>query len=83
MNVDYSTVTKTPGLAVTREIVWCGLVPPTMQGKALLKRLFPGPLVPYPTELQEEQTPPWRQYSIPSTDHAAGFKVTYAVGRRR
>jgi len=63
--------------------VRCGLVPRTMHGKALLKRLLFGPLVRYPDELQEEMAPSWRPYSIPSTDTASGFKVIYAVGRCR
>ncbi len=65
---------------VKRVAVRCGLVPRTLQGRALLKRLFLGPVVPYPIELQEELAPSWRQHSIPSTDDASGFKVIYAVG---
>lgn len=68
---------------VKRIAVRWGLVPRTMRGKGMLKRLFLGPLVPYPAELQEELAPAWRQQAIPATDEATRFKVIYAVGHCR
>lgn len=66
---------------VKRLAVRLRLMPRTMRGKAWLKRLFLGPLMPYPAELHERLAPVARRHSIASVDDSAAFKVLYAVGR--
>jgi SAM-dependent methyltransferase len=59
------------------------LIPPTMKGKELLKRLFLGRLVTFPSEVTEAMAP----YCPPARLRANAapirdFKVLFAVGRR-
>jgi len=69
--------------AIRRAAVSLHLIPPTMKGKELLKRLFLGRLVSFPPEVTEAMAsycPPTRlgETAVPVRD----FKVLYAVGRR-
>jgi SAM-dependent methyltransferase len=54
------------------------LIPKSMKGKEWLKRLFLGPLQPFPAEV-DRNTGTFHQ-PTPLTDIAAGYKVVYAVG---
>ena len=65
---------------VKRLAVGLGLIPRTMRNKALLKRIFLGPLVPYPLELDATLAPAAPLSPI-GADEASGFKVIYALGR--
>lgn len=58
-----------------------GLMPKTMRGKQLLKRLFLGRLVPLPAELQEGAAEGERLVPIPSDQPAPNYKVIFAMGR--
>jgi len=68
---------------VKRIAVRVGLIPKTMKGKELLKRLFFGALTPFPAELKDGMgtfSPP---VAIASGAPSSVFKVIYAVGTRR
>jgi len=62
---------------VKRLAVALHLIPKTMKGKELLKRLFLGPLQPFPAELQSTAA---SQPLVPVSSGAGGFKVIYAEG---
>jgi SAM-dependent methyltransferase len=69
--------------AVRRAAVRLRLIPSTMKGKELLKRLFLGRLVTFPSEVTEAMAP----YCPPARLHTntapiRDFKVLFAVGRR-
>lgn len=68
--------------AMKRAAAALRLLPRTMRGKAWLKRVFFGPLIRYPFELDETLAPAAPRSPIAATDTAAGFKVIYALGRR-
>lgn len=65
---------------IKRTAVTLGLVPKTMRGKRLLKRLFLGRLVPFPAELREEMAPYREPVALGGTGRVGGYKVLYAVG---
>ncbi|MGE3277316.1 MAG: class I SAM-dependent methyltransferase [Vicinamibacterales bacterium] len=64
-----------------RAAVRLGLVPKTMKGKRLLKRVFLGPLLPAPAELTQTLAPVDEPVDAP-LDHAATFRILYAVAHR-
>src|SRR5688572_22593028 len=68
--------------AVKRSAVALGLVPKTMRGKKLLKRLFMGPLVDFPAEIRDGVAS--YHDPVPLSDAGSrpvdGYKVLYAVG---
>lgn len=69
--------------AMRRAAVRLHLIPPTMKGKELLKRLFLGRLVAFPLEVTDAMAP----YCAPArisidADPIQDFKVLFAVGRR-
>ncbi len=69
--------------AVRRAAVRLHLIPSTMKGKELLKRLFLGRLVSFPPEVTEAMAsycPPARLRT--TTEPIRDFKVLYAVGRK-
>ena len=69
--------------AVRRAAVRLHMIPSTMKGKELLKRLFLGRLVSFPSEVTEAMAsycPPARLRT--TTEPIRDFKVLYAVGRR-
>lgn len=65
---------------VKRTAVRLRVMPRTMKGKTLLKRLAFGPLVPYPVELDAALVPEAPRSAVAACE-TAGFKVIYAVGR--
>lgn len=59
------------------------LMPKTMKGKAILKRIFMGKLVPQPKELRAEMAPYTRPVPIAKDRINHEFKVLFAVGHCR
>src|SRR5690606_18735415 len=61
-----------------RMAIATGVMPRTMKGKALLKRLVYGPLERVPAEIEppEDVVPP---VSLPTGASGSGFKVIYAI----
>lgn len=64
-----------------RTAVALHLVPRTMKGKALLKRLFLGALVPLPPELTDGLAEYCAPVPISGSGRVSDFKVLFAVGR--
>jgi len=65
---------------IKRRAVALKIIPKTMEGKELLKRIFYGKLLPLPPEISggmAEYTPP---VSIPYDSPNFGYKVLYVVG---
>ena len=56
-----------------------GLIPKTMAGKKLLKRLVFGKLVPMPAEIREDMAPYVEPVPLPSDRPDTGHKVIYCV----
>lgn len=56
------------------------LIPHTMRGKTLLKRVFLGPLVTMPAELPAGFAPVGEPFAAP-IDHSRSFRVIYAIAR--
>lgn len=69
--------------AIKRLGVALHLIPRTMRGKELLKRIFLGALIPVPAELDEGMAPYSPPVAIPLDGPCPGYKVLYAVGRAR
>ena len=73
---------KEEAIAIIKRIaVALHLIPKTMKGKELLKRIFFGKLVPLPHEITDgmtEYTPP---APIPDNSSNYEYKVIYAVAR--
>jgi SAM-dependent methyltransferase len=80
--VDTSSLRARLVSGLKRAAVGFDLMPRTMRGKELLKRMFLGPLVPAPAEICHGMT----EYVEPSPlavgTCATDFKVIFAVGRR-
>jgi SAM-dependent methyltransferase len=68
--------------ALKRLAVAWRLVPRTMRGKRLLKRLVYGPLVPVPAELAPGATPATVTPLLEGDSRAARFKVIYSIAHR-
>jgi ubiquinone/menaquinone biosynthesis C-methylase UbiE len=66
--------------AIKRAAIRFNLIPRTMSGKALLKRLFLGPLLPVPAELTPGMASVDEAVSAP-LHHSARFRIIYAVAR--
>lgn len=64
---------------VRRWAVRRGLIPRTMRGKELLKRMFYGPLAPLTPELHAEMAEPAALIELPDAVAPTEFKVVYAV----
>lgn len=78
--VKRSTAVDAVVSAIKRVAVRLKLIPKTMGGKTLLKRMFLGPLTPVPAEL----TPGCASIDLPQDspiDAAPNFRVIYAVAR--
>ncbi len=58
-----------------------GLIPKTMAGKELVKRLLYGRLEPFPAELTEDVGTKAPLVEISGDSPVTGFKVIYAIGR--
>jgi len=57
------------------------LIPSTMDGKRLLKRLFLGPLVPFPEAVEDGMAAYAQPVPLESNQPVSGYKVLFAVGR--
>ncbi len=70
---------------VKRVAVACHLMPKTMKGKEMLKRVFLGPLVPFPSEVDGTEGTPHAlvPLTVPPDGACAAFKVLYVQGTRR
>jgi len=68
---------------VKRIAMRIGVLPKTMKGKELLKRLFFGALTPFPAELTDGMGAFHPPVAIPIGAPSSAFKVIYAVGTRR
>lgn len=68
-------------LAVRKAAVKLGLIPRTMRGKQLLKRILYRKLVRLPDQLRDETITVQPLTSLLADKSAAAFKVLYAVGR--
>lgn len=68
---------------IKRTAVALNLMPKTMEGKELLKRLFLGKLSPLPPEVEEGMAPYAPPVPIEGPDEIGQFKVLYAVARVR
>lgn len=66
--------------ALKRIAVKLNVIPKTMSGKALLKRIFLGPLVPVPAELTLGCAPIDKPQDA-AADSSARFRIIYAVAR--
>lgn len=66
---------------IKRFAVRFGLMPKTMRGKALLKRIFMGPLVDAPAALTAGGPPPPMPVAIPDGAAPGAFKILHAVAR--
>jgi len=64
---------------IKRIAVMLNLIPRTMKGKEVLKRLFLGPLSPIPAEVHDAMAPYFPP--VPIRDHtpASNFKVLFAI----
>lgn len=64
---------------IKRIAVMLNLIPRTMKGKEVLKRIFLGPLSPIPAEVHEAMAPYFPP--VPIRDHtpASNFKVLFAI----
>jgi len=68
--------------AVKRFAVAFGLVPKTMRGKRLLKRVFLGRLVSFPPEIHEDMAAYHEPVPVNGGGPVDGYKVVYAIGAR-
>lgn len=66
---------------VRRLAVRLRLIPKTMRGKGLLKRLLFGRLTPLPAELSEDTAAPATLVSVGPSTPLHDYKVVYAIGR--
>ncbi|MDR7537355.1 MAG: class I SAM-dependent methyltransferase [Armatimonadota bacterium] len=62
-----------------RAAVSLHLIPPSMRGKTVLKRLVYGPLAKLPAEARDGMAPEAPLVRLEEEDGAAGFKVLYVV----
>ena len=77
----FPVATRTVSSRLKRLAVKCHLMPKTMKGKQLLKRVFFGPLSPLPPEVHDGMAPYHPPVKILSTSPVPHFKVLYAVAR--
>ena len=69
-------------IVLARKIaVCCHLIPSTMRGKAVLKRLLHGKIAVIPPEVQDEMSVLGELTPLAPDARAAAFKVLYAVAR--
>lgn len=67
---------------IRRAAVVGHLIPRTMRGKEMLKRLFYGPLVAIPLNVREPLAAPEPLVELADHQSAAGFKVIYGAAQR-
>jgi SAM-dependent methyltransferase len=76
-------IVRTWGLVFARRLLSrLGLIPNTLRGRTLLKRLLGMKLVPVPSELGENFGQPASRVPISPSDPAEGFKVLYITATR-
>jgi len=68
--------------AVRRAAIRLRLIPRTMKGRELLKRIFLGPLVAFPSEVAEVMAPYCAPSRLLPNAPIRDFKVLFAVGQR-
>jgi SAM-dependent methyltransferase len=68
---------------VKRMAVSVNMVPGSMKGKTIFKRIFYGKLTPLPPELEENGTPFDRPQPIQTVADPSRYRVIYAVARPR
>jgi SAM-dependent methyltransferase len=68
--------------ALRRAAIRLHLIPRTMAGKQLLKRLFLGRLVTCPPEVAEASAPYCAPVRLPASDPIRDFKMLFAIGHR-
>jgi len=73
---------KTIALIRKLAVRW-NLIPKTMKGKELLKRIFYGRLVVMGPEIEENMAKPGHLCTVPENGETAQHKVLYAIGRSR
>jgi SAM-dependent methyltransferase len=76
------TVRQVVMSGIKRTAMSLDLIPKTMRGKRLLKRLFLGRLVPVWRQVRDGIAPFDEPRPISSSDDASRFRVLYAVGRQ-
>lgn len=74
-----NTFKETVVRVIKRSAVALDLIPKTMKGKEVLKRVFFGRLVPLPAELKEVKDEFARPVSIDGNATNSGYKVIYAA----
>lgn len=74
-----ATLTGTAIALLRRTAAALNLVPMTLGGRAALKRLFYGPLVPLPPEVHDQLAPPEPLVALRPDAPVPGFKIIYAV----
>ncbi|MGH7890566.1 MAG: hypothetical protein ACRENF_08460, partial [Thermodesulfobacteriota bacterium] len=68
---------------IKRTAVSLHLIPKTMKGKELLKRLFFGQLIPIPAEIEENGDHYKKPTLIPYNGPNSNYKVIYTVARTK
>lgn len=74
-----NTLKETVVRVIKRSAVALDLIPKTMKGKEVLKRVFFGKLTPLPAELKEEKVEYARPVPIGGNATNSGYKVIYAA----
>ncbi len=67
--------------AIKRVATALHLIPRSIKGRQWLKRIFLGPLIPFPAELRDDMGTFHPPVPLEPTQPTSGFKVLYAVGR--
>jgi SAM-dependent methyltransferase len=80
--VDYRNRKQKILSGIKRAVVRFDLMPKTMAGKKIFKRLVFGKLVPLPPELTEDMGPPPNPYPISCERKDTTHKVIFALGRK-
>lgn len=68
---------------IKRIAVALNIIPKTMEGKELLKRIFYGKLLPLPPELSDRMVEYRPPVSIPYDSSSFGYKVLFAIGYKK
>ena len=76
-NIKEKTITAIKKIAVALH-----LIPKTMKGKELLKRIFFGKLIPLPPEITEGMADYDPPVELPVDKVNRDFKILYAVGKK-
>jgi len=82
-SVSAATPSQKAIASIREQAVRWNLIPKTMKGKELLKRLFYGRLVVMGPEIEENMAKPEQLCPVPENRETAQYKVLYAIGRSR